>query len=57
MSDRQSKLRERKAAAGLVRVEIWCHPQDAQHIRNHAKHLATMRDPKNPSYEAWRKFL
>ena len=42
---RVAALRERRAALGLVRVEVWVRPQDAQAIRNHAARLNAKRAP------------
>jgi hypothetical protein len=40
---RVAALRERRAALGLVRVEVYVHPDDAQPIRDYAQRLAHKR--------------
>jgi hypothetical protein len=40
---RVAALRERRAALGLVRVEVYVHPDDAQPIRDYAQTLAHKR--------------
>jgi len=46
---RVAALRERRAALGLVRVEVWVRPQDAQAVRRHAAALtASPGDPATP---------
>ena len=40
---RQSKYRVVKKASGLVRVEVWAHPDDAGTIRALAKTLSGQR--------------
>lgn len=37
---RVAALRERRAALGLVRVEVWVRPADAQRVREFAQRLA-----------------
>ena len=37
---RVAALRERRAAAGLVRVEVWVRPQDAERVRRYAARVA-----------------
>ena len=39
-SDRQTAYRQRKRAAGLVQLNIWCRPQDRDTIRAYAESLA-----------------
>jgi len=39
-SDRQTAYRQRKRAAGLVQLNIWCRPQDRDTIRAYAASLA-----------------
>jgi hypothetical protein len=36
-------LRDRKAAAGLKRVELWLHPDDIREIREHARRALDAR--------------
>ncbi len=37
---RVAALRERRAAAGLVRVEVWVRPEDAERVRRYAARVA-----------------
>ena len=37
---RVDELRERRAAAGLVRVEVWVRPEDAERVRRYAAKVA-----------------
>lgn len=42
--DRQAAARKRKAAAGLVRLELWAHPEDRPAIVAYAERLAKRRE-------------
>ena len=42
-ASRQSALEARKKAAGLVRVCVWAHPDDAAEIRKDAAKVANRR--------------
>ncbi len=46
---RVAALRERRAALGLVRLELWVRPADVRPIRQFA---ATLNAPKNPAEHA-----
>jgi len=45
---RQAALEARKKDAGLKRVCIWAHPDDATALRAHATKLAAKRAKKEP---------
>jgi hypothetical protein len=42
---RVAALRERRAAAGLVRVEVWVRPEDAERVRRYAERISRERKP------------
>lgn len=42
-AERQKALDERRKAAGLKMVRLWCHPEDEDPIRQHAANLAAKR--------------
>lgn len=42
--NRVAELRQRRAAAGLARVEVWAHPDDHPAIRAYAARLARKRE-------------
>jgi hypothetical protein len=46
MSDRQTVYRQRKKAAGLVQLNVWCRPQDRDAIRAFAAKLTKARPGK-----------
>ena len=39
-AERQRASRQARKAAGLVRIDIWCRPEDAPAIRAYARELA-----------------
>lgn len=41
---RQARHKEKRQAAGLVRVEIWCKPEHAEQIKAYAQKLAKPLD-------------
>lgn len=43
-AQRQAELKARRIAAGLVRVCVWLHPDDAAALREHAAKLAKRRE-------------
>ena len=43
---RKARERERKRAQGLVPIEIWCRPEDANEIRQYAAELKKRCFPK-----------
>lgn len=45
-TDRKKAERERNKAAGLVRVEVWAHPDDKERIRQIAERFAQRRKKK-----------
>ena len=45
---RVAALRERRAALGLVRVEVWVRPQQAASVRQFAARLADPKRKKEP---------
>jgi hypothetical protein len=40
VATRVAELRERRAALGLVRLELWVRPEDAERIRTYAAKVA-----------------
>jgi hypothetical protein len=42
---RVAALRERRAAAGLVRVEVWVRPEDAERVKRYAARLSKQPKP------------
>ena len=38
--ERQAQSRRRRSAAGLVRLELWAHPEHVEAIRRYAARLA-----------------
>jgi hypothetical protein len=46
MTDRQTVYRQRKKAAGLVQLNIWCKPQDRDAIRAYAAKLTKGKPDK-----------
>jgi hypothetical protein len=40
VATRVAALRERRAAVGLVRVEVWVRPEDAERVRRYAARVA-----------------
>lgn len=44
VAERNAKLRARRAALGLVRVEFWCHPADRARLMAYAERLRKARD-------------
>lgn len=47
-AQRVKEAEDRKRAAGLVRVCVWLHPDDAAALREHAAKLAKSRAKKVP---------
>jgi hypothetical protein len=46
---RVAALRERRAALGLVRVEVWVRPQDAARVKRYAAQVAKRKkEPPHP---------
>ena len=46
MSNRQTAYRERRTAAGLVQLNIWCRPEDRDAIRAYAAKLTKAKPSK-----------
>ena len=49
---RLAKLRARRESAGLKRVEVWTHPDDAADVKAYAAELAQARQVPNAATRA-----
>ena len=47
-TERKRQERERKRAAGLIKIEIWLMPDQAKNVRDYAKGLKLAKERMTP---------